>query len=166
MSKRKPGRPSKAGRPRKAPGEPVDHRLTPKIRVAILAIVEENKTRAEAAKLAGLTEDAVRKAMRDNSAAREFYASEVKALLHFAKAKAAHALIKELDGSNAAARVAAARTLLEENERTPAGGNMPQVPGFAILIADARSFQQPIDVTPLNGVPKAFAPRSEADRND
>jgi len=32
-------------------------------------------------------------------------------------------------------------TLLEENERTPAGNNMPQVPGFAILIADARATQ-------------------------
>jgi hypothetical protein len=63
----------------------------------------------------------------------------LKALMHFAKAKAAHALIKELDGPNAAARVAAARTLLEENERSPAGNNMPQVPGFAILIADARA---------------------------
>jgi hypothetical protein len=30
-------------------------------------------------------------------------------------------------------------TLLEENERTPAGDNMPQIPGFAILIADARA---------------------------
>ena len=29
-------------------------------------------------------------------------------------------------------------TLLEENERTPAGNNMAQIPGFAILIADAR----------------------------
>jgi hypothetical protein len=31
------------GRPRKAPGEPIDHRLTPTMRVAILAIVEDNK---------------------------------------------------------------------------------------------------------------------------
>jgi hypothetical protein len=43
-----------------------------------------------------------------------------------------------------AARVAAARTLLEENDRTPAGNNMPQVPGFAILIADARAQSMPI----------------------
>jgi len=84
----------------------------------------------------------------------------LKALMHFAKAKAAHALIKELDGPNAAARVAAARTLLEDNAAAPAG-NMPQVPGFAILIADARSFQQPIDVAPL---PMAVVPRLEADR--
>jgi hypothetical protein len=60
--------------------------------------VPRNKSRAEAAKLAGLTEDAIRKAMKDNSAAREFYMGELKALLHCAKAKAAHALIKELDG--------------------------------------------------------------------
>jgi hypothetical protein len=141
MSKRGPGRPRKRGRPKKAPGDPVDHRLTPKIRTAILAIVEDGKTRVEAAKLAGLTDDAVRKAMKDNPAARDFYMSEVRALMQFAKAKAAHALIKELDGPNAAARVAAARTILEDNERSPAGNNMPQVPGFAILIADARSAQ-------------------------
>jgi hypothetical protein len=42
---------------------------------------------------------------------------------------------------------------------------MPQVPGFAILIADARSIQQPIDVTPLNGLPVVHPPRLEADRN-
>jgi hypothetical protein len=145
MSKRKPG-PRKVGRPRKAPGEPVDHRLTPKMRVAILAIVEDGKSPADAAKAAGLTHDAIRKAMKGNSAAREFYQAELKALLYCAKAKAAHALIKELDGPNAAARVAAARTLLEENERTPAGNNMPQVPGFAILIADScRHWDKPSD---------------------
>jgi hypothetical protein len=113
--KRGPGRRRKIGRPKKAPGEPTDHRLTPKMRVAILAIVKDNKSRAEAAKVAGLTEDAVREA-----------------LMHCAKAKAAHALIKELDGPNAAARVAAARMFLEENDRSPAGNGPPRVPGFAI----------------------------------
>ena len=159
--KRGPGRPRKRGRPRKQPGELVDHRLTPKMRIAILAIVEDGKSRADAAKLAGLTDDAVRKAMRDNSAARDFYNSELKALMHFAKAKAAHTLIKELDGPNAAARVASARTLLEETDRNSGGNNMPQIPGFAILIADARSVQQPIDITPL---PMALAQRSQVDR--
>jgi hypothetical protein len=159
---RGPGRPRKSGRPRKAPGAPVENKLTPKMRVAILAIVEDNKSRAEAAKIAGLTPDSIRKAMKGNAAAREFYTSELKALLYCAKAKAAHALINELTGSNAAARVAAARTLLEENIQSPAANNMPQVPGFAILIADARSFQPPIDVTPL---PMALAPRSQSDRD-
>jgi hypothetical protein len=162
-AKRKPGRPRKRGRPRKQPGELVDHRLTPKMRTAILAIVEDNKPRAEAAKIAGLTDDAVRKAMRDNAATRAFYASEVKALLNFAKSKAAHTLIAELTGNNAAARVTAARAILEENPQASAGGNMSQVPGFAILIADQRSQAMPtvIDVAPL---PMALAPRSQADR--
>jgi hypothetical protein len=161
-TKRGPGRPRKRGRPRKQPGALVDHRLTPKMRVAILAIVEDNKSRVEAGKVAGLTESAIRKAMRDNSAAREFYANEVKALLRFAKAKAAHALIAELDGPNAAARVAAARSILEDNATAPAGNGMPQIPGFAILISDARSSPHPIDITPL----KALAPRPQADRDD
>lgn len=142
------GRPRKRGRPKKAPGAPTDHRLTPKVQIAIEAIVQDNLSRAEAAQLAGLTDDALRKAMRDNPVARAFYSSEVKALLNFTRAKAVHALIKELDGPNAAARVAAARTILEDNERTPAGNNMPQVPGFAILIADART-AQPLSVGPV-----------------
>jgi hypothetical protein len=141
---RGPGRHRKVGRPKKAPGAPVDNKLSPKMRIAILAIVEDNLPRADAAKVAGLTDDAIRKAMRDNSAVREFYSSEVRALLRFAKAKAAHALINELTGPNAAARVAAARTLLEENIQSPAGNNMPQVPGFAILIADARTQALPV----------------------
>src|SRR5258705_3283295 len=102
--------------------------------------------------------------MRDNPVARDFYIGEVRALMHCAKAKAVHTLIKELDGPNAAARVAAARTLLEDTDKT-AGNNMPQAPGFAILIADTRSSQQPIDVTPLNGLPMALAPRLGADRD-
>jgi hypothetical protein len=163
--KRGAGRPRKRGRPRKEPGAPVANKLTPKMQVAILAIVEDNKSRAAAAEVAGLTEDAIRKAMRDNAAVREFYNNQVKALLNFAKAKAAHAIIKELDGNNAAARVAAARTILEDNATAPAGNNVPQVPGFAILIADARSSQQPINVTPLNGPPMALAPRSQPDRD-
>jgi hypothetical protein len=125
MSKRGPGRPRKRGRPKKAPGAPTDHRLTPKVRIAIEAIVQDNLSRAEAAKLAGLTDDALRKAMKGNPVAREFYTSEVRALMQFAKAKAAHALIKELNGPNAAARVAAARTILEDSERSPAANNMP-----------------------------------------
>jgi len=72
--------------------------------------------------------------MKDNPVAREFYMSEVRALMQFAKAKAAHALIKELDGPNAAARVAAARTILEDNERAPASNGVAQVPGFSILL--------------------------------
>jgi hypothetical protein len=52
--KRGPGRPRRPERLKKAPGEPVDHRLTPMMRVAILAIVEDNKSPAEAAKVAGL----------------------------------------------------------------------------------------------------------------
>jgi hypothetical protein len=111
MSKRT----GKVGRPRKDAGDGVDHRLTPKMQIAIQAIVEENLSRAEAAKRAGLTDDAVRKGMRDNAAVRAFYTSEVKALMSFAKAKAVHTIIKELDGPNAAARVAAARTILEDS---------------------------------------------------
>ena len=52
---------------------------------------------------------------------------------------------------------AAARMLLEENERSPAGNNMPQIPGFAILIADARSVPETIDVTLFHSVTRGSA---------
>jgi hypothetical protein len=152
IARKRPRR--KVGRPRKAPGAPTAHKLSPKMQVAISAIVEDNKTRSGAAKLAGLTEDAIRHAMR---VVKEFYSSAVKAPLSFAKAKAAHALIKELGGPDAVAR-----TILEDSATAPAGNKMPQIPGFAILIADARSSQQPIvDITPMNGLP--MATRFEAD---
>jgi hypothetical protein len=127
----------KVGRPKKKTGEPVDHRLTPKVRTAIIAMVEDGKTVEEAAEVAGLTPSAIYKAMK-NPPAREFYTSELRQLLHCAKAQAAHALIRELKGDNAAARVAAARTLLAEDERKAPAQGMPQMPGFTFLI-DARS---------------------------
>jgi hypothetical protein len=122
------------------------------MRLAIEGIVQDNLSRADAAKAAGLSEDAVRKTIKANAAVRESYNAELKALWQFAKAKALHAVIAELVGPNASARMSAARILLEEPERTPASANMPQVPGFAILIQDARANQQPIDITPLNGM--------------
>jgi hypothetical protein len=129
----------KVGRPRKKAGEPVDHRLTPKMRTAITAMVEDGSTVEEAAKIAGLTQSAIYKAMR-HAPAREFYTSEVRALIHCTKHLAAHALIKELNGDNAAARVAAARTLLADDAtKAPIATGMPQAPGFSILIVDARS---------------------------
>jgi hypothetical protein len=128
----------KVGRPKKKPGEPVDHRLTPKMRTAIVALVEDGRTVEEAAEVAGLTPSAIYKAMK-NPPAREFYTSELRQLLHCAKAQAAHALIRELKGDNAAARVAAARTLLAEDEKKAPAQGMPQMPGFSFLVIDARS---------------------------
>ena len=93
----------KVGRPKKKSGEPIDHRLTPKVRAAIVAMVEDGKSVEEAAEVAGLTPSAIYKAMK-NPPAREFYTAELRQLLHCAKAQAAHALIRELKGDNAAAR--------------------------------------------------------------
>jgi hypothetical protein len=127
----------KVGRPKKKPGEPVDHRLTPKMRAAIVAMVEDGKTVEEAAEVAGLRPRAIRRAMK-TLPGRELYKAELQSLLTCAKAQAAHALIRELKGDNAAARVAAARTLLAEDERKAPAQGMPQMPGFTFLI-DARS---------------------------
>ncbi len=133
----------KVGRPKKKPGDPVDHRLTPKMRAAIVAMVEDGKTVEEAAEVAGLTPSAVYKAMK-NPPAREFYTSELRGLLHCTKHLAAHALIKELKGDNAAARVAAARTLLAEDEKKAPAQGMPQMPGFGFLVVEYRSAAGPI----------------------
>jgi hypothetical protein len=127
----------KVGRPKKKPGEPVDHRLTPKMRAAIVAMVEDGKTVEEAAEVAGLTPRAIYYAMK-NPPAREFYVSELRSLLQCTKHLAAHALIRELKGDNAAARVAAARTLLADDERKAPAQGMAQIPGFSFLVIDAR----------------------------
>jgi hypothetical protein len=123
----------KVGRPKKKAGEPVDHRLTPKMRVAIVAMVEDGKTVEEAAEVAGLKPRAIRAAMK-TPPGRELYKTELQSLLTCAKALAAHALIRELKGDNAAARVAAARTLLAEDERKAPAQGMPQMPGFIFLV--------------------------------
>jgi hypothetical protein len=150
----------KVGRPKKKPGEAVDHRLTPKTRTAIVAIVEDGKTIEEAAELAGLTPSAIYKAMK-NPPAREFYTSELRQLLHCAKAQAAHALIRELKGDNAAARVAAARTLLAEDEKKAPTQGMPQMPGFSFLVIDARNAAGA--VLPNGHAPMITASAVEAD---
>jgi hypothetical protein len=132
----------RVGRPKKKAGEPVDHRLTPKVRAAITAMVEDGLTIEEAAKAAGLTPSAIYKSMR-HPPARDFYVTELRALLACTKHLAAHALIKELRGDNAAARVAAARTLLADDAtKAPIANGMPQQPGFSILIVDARQAGQ------------------------
>jgi hypothetical protein len=130
----------KAGRPRKPPGAPVDHKLTPRMREAIIALVETGKDMEAAAAVAGLTPGAIYRALK-NAPVREFYLAELKLLLTAAKAKAAHALIRELDGDNAASRVAAARTLLESDKAPHISAGMPQVPGFSILVFDGRAQQ-------------------------
>ena len=130
----------KVGRPRKKPGEPVVHRMTPKMRGAITTLVEQGLTIEQAAKAAGVHPSAIRKAMR-HPPAREHYVSELRMLLQCAKAAAAHTLIKELTGDNAAARVAAARTLLADDDRKTAAQGMPQMPGFTFMLVDARGSQ-------------------------
>jgi hypothetical protein len=150
----------KAGRPKKKPGEPVDHRLTPKMRTAIVAMVEDGKTVEEAAEVAGLTPSAIYKAMK-NPPAREFYTSELRQLLHCAKAQAAHALIKELTRDNAAARVAAARTLLAEDERKAPAQGMPQMPGFIFLVNAPNG--QPLPVANGHAAPMITVHAEEID---
>jgi hypothetical protein len=120
-AKRGPGRPKKRGRPKKPPGAPVDHRLTPRVKAAIAAMVADNLSIREAAAAGGLSADRLHKAMKEPPA-MSFYAAEVKALQTCAKHQAVHTLIAELKGDNAAA---------------PRAG-MAQTPGFVFMVVAAR----------------------------
>jgi hypothetical protein len=147
----------KRGRPRKAPGEPVDHRLTPKMRAAILAIVEGGKTLQDAAAEASLTVSAIYKGMR-TAPVREFYLEELRLLRTCAKAAAAHVLIKEMTGPNAAARVAAARAILDDEAGRAAGAPGQSTPNFIIVIGDQRAQPQ----ATIDGRPPAMPAENHA----
>jgi hypothetical protein len=131
----------KVGRPRKKPGEPVQHHLTPKMRKVIAAMVENGLTLREAADSAGIAYSTIYRAMRTRPA-QEFYMTELRALLHCTKHLAAHALIKELTGDNAAARVASARTLLADDAKPVPPPGMAQTPGFVFMVVDGRGAGQ------------------------
>jgi hypothetical protein len=146
-AKRKRGRPRTVGTGlSKAPTDR-KHRLTPRIKQAIEAMIADGLSVKEAAEVAGLTREALYKAMRDNPVARSFYASELRAFLHCTKHLAAHTLIKEMKGDNAAARVAAARTLLADDARPAPPAGQAQTPGFVFMMVDARGG----DAMPING---------------
>jgi hypothetical protein len=136
-AKRGPGRPKKRGRPKKPPGAPVDHRLTPRVKAAIAAMVADNLSIREAAAAGGLSADRLHKAMKEPPA-MSFYAAEVKALQTCAKHQAVHTLIAELKGDNAAARGAAARTLIADDARPQPPAGMAQTPGFVFMVVAAR----------------------------
>jgi hypothetical protein len=138
----------KVGRPRKKPGEPVVHRLTPKVQAAIEAMVAGDLTVKEAAAAGGLTDRALYIAM-SHALVMAFYAAETDRLKRGTKHRAVHAARKELKGPNASARVAAARIFLEEgpNDRDGLGRAQIQAPGVTIVIQQAPTVPT-IDTTP------------------
>jgi hypothetical protein len=81
--------------------------------------------------------------------ARQFYIAELRTLLHTTKHLAAHALIRELTGPSAAARVAAARGLIDANpdEKTYTERMPPRSAGITIVI-EAPGVPRVVDVTP------------------
>jgi hypothetical protein len=104
------------------------------VKFAITRMVEDDLSRKDAAKAAGLTDDALRKAMQGNPQVRAFYVSAVRELLQCTKHHAVHVLRKEMTGPNAAARVAAARTLLGDDFAKPPPVTTPTQPGVTIVI--------------------------------
>lgn len=87
-----------AGRPKKPPGAPVDHRLSDAMKAAIDVMVTDNLSRKDAAEKAGISDDAIRKAMEENPLARRYYEDQVRSFVQCLRHEAAHALRNELKG--------------------------------------------------------------------
>jgi hypothetical protein len=97
-------------------------------------MVGENLSRKDAAKQVGMTDQAVRIALRDNPLARNFYTEEVRSFVNATRHEAAHVLRNEmLNGTNAAARVSAARMFLEDFGK-PAPPTTQPIPGLVVVI--------------------------------
>jgi hypothetical protein len=143
------------GRPKKAPGTPVDHRLSSGMKTAIEHWVATDCARLEAAEAGGVTEDGLKRALKSNPLARQFYDAEVRSFVNGQRHRAAHALVREMSGPNAAARTNAAKTLLEMSDtgnRQPAV--TPQMPGVTIII-EAPSTRLP-PAAPTIEIPAAW----------
>ena len=132
--KRKRGRP----RSKQLPAPPGD-RISPRMKTAIGLMVEEGASIKDAALAAGLTYQAIYLALK-RANVREYFFESLKPLRIVARAEALHALRNEmLTSDNAASRVAAARTLLSEDDsggRQGAGAGQ-STPNFIIQIGGA-----------------------------
>jgi hypothetical protein len=87
--------------------------------------------------------------MKVSPLARLYYEDQVRTFVRCLRHEAAHALRKELNGPNAAARVAAARTLLGDDMASPAPQTPPAQPGVVIVIEQAK----PLPLTPMIEIP-------------
>jgi hypothetical protein len=118
------------------------------VKTAIELMVGEGLSRKEAAERAGMTDDGLRRALATNPVARRHYSETVRTYMHGLRHKAVRALEKEMDGPNAAARVASARTILEASDSRTAQPSTPTVPGLVVVIQSAELSRPVIDVTP------------------
>jgi hypothetical protein len=97
-----------------APPTKIERKLTPtrKVRAAIAAMVWSGSKRSEAAELAGMSDHGLRAALR-RPHVKAAYLGELAVLRDSERARNVHALVDVRDGSNAMARVSAARSLEE-----------------------------------------------------
>jgi hypothetical protein len=101
---------------------------------AIRLITEEGASIKDAAAAAGLTYQAIYLALRRPNV-REFFYETLKPVRIEARALALHALRKEmLTSDNAASRVAAARTLLADEDVRPGAAAGHEQPNFIIMV--------------------------------
>jgi hypothetical protein len=134
---------SKRGRRPKSAGEPV-RVVTTKMKAVIDVWVDEDLTRAEAAKHGGLTESALRKAMQHRPA-QQYYQQRVKQLADGSRHKAVHTLLRVMEGKNEAAKVSASKVLLETEDHPRLERQVPGAPGLVVIIGSPGSERPPVN---------------------
>jgi hypothetical protein len=102
------------------------------MKIAVETIVQNGKSVAEAAVVAGLHKQSIKDALKENPAVREFYTSEIRALCQRRKGQGrAHAYCRRWTAlTQRPALRLRAPFLRTTSERLPAS-TMPEVPGFA-----------------------------------
>ena len=128
-----PTRQARAIAGRSAPGK-----VTGKLKLAIEAMVWFGACRADAAKIAGLTDHSLRTALKKPHV-KQAYLAELEVLRLSARARAFHRLVELSEqNENRGAAVAAVRTMvLEGQDEAQRGFGVTQSPGLTIQIVSA-----------------------------
>jgi hypothetical protein len=135
-----PTRQARAIAGRSAPGK-----VTGKLKLAIETMVWSGACRADAAKVAGLTDHSLRSALKKPHV-KQAYLAELEVLRLSARARAFHRLVELSEqNENRGAAVAAVRTMvLEGQDEAKRGFGATQSPGLTILIVPASEPPQPV----------------------
>jgi hypothetical protein len=121
------------------PGRSAPGKVTGKLKVAIETMVWSGACRADAAKIAGLTDHSLRTALKKPHV-KQAYLAELEVLRLSARARAFHRLIELSEqNDNRGAAVAAVRTMvLEGQDEAQRGFGVTQSPGLTIqIVTDA-----------------------------
>jgi hypothetical protein len=115
-------------------------KVTGRLRTALTAMVWAGACRADAAKIAGLTDHSLRAALK-RPHVKAFYLHELDVLRTSERARNIHALVGVRDGAvNSMAKVAAVKALEQIDHVEAARGHVgePLLPGLVIRIINTR----------------------------